>query len=91
MLKRFPKVRELNVNFFNIEITSSCSFIGEERECLLLDEYAAATLATGESEHSEQSDISEHLVQSSSDGESSTDIDAVVKEYKDRITVSQNH
>lgn len=64
------------------------SSIGEERECLLLDEYTAATLATGESEHSEQSDISEHLVQSSSDGESSTDIDAVVKEYKDRITVS---
>lgn len=37
-----------------------------------------------ESDHSEASD---HMA-SSSDAESSTDIDAVVKEYKDRITVT---
>lgn len=54
----------------------------------MLDEYATATLATGESDHSEQSDASEHIVHTSTDGESSTDIDAVVKEYKDKITVS---
>lgn len=72
---------------YYIQIIHFKGGVGEERECLLLDEYGVATTGTGESDHSEQSDVSDHRVDSSTDGESSTDIDAVVKEYRDRITV----
>lgn len=70
----------------------------EERECLLLDEYAGCQteendpssssgvpMATAEVDVISDAEASE---QEMSSGDDSTDIDAVVKEYRDRIQVS---
>lgn len=74
----------------------------EERECLLLDEYAGCPMEDMEQTSSsnngamtmaveEEVDIQSDIDASEPDissGDDSTDIDAVVKEYKDTIQVS---
>lgn len=73
----------------------------EDRECLLLDEYSGCPLEEGDQGTSSSSGTrvlalaEEEDVQSDieatdgeiSSGDDSTDIDAVVKEYRDRIQV----
>lgn len=71
----------------------------EERECLLLDEYAGCTTedidpscSSGpvEMTTAEVGDVASDVEASDgelSSGDDSTDIDAVVKEYRDRIQV----
>lgn len=71
----------------------------EERECLLLDEYAGCTTedldpscSSGpvEMTTAEVGDVASDAEASDgelSSGDDSTDIDAVVKEYKDRVQV----
>lgn len=71
----------------------------EERECLLLDDYAgcpteepmtACSSGTREMIIVDPTDVGSEAEQSDgelSSGDDSTDIDAVVKEYKDRIQV----
>lgn len=71
----------------------------EERECLILDEYAGCTTedidpscSSGpvEMTTAEVGDVASDVEASDgelSSGDDSTDIDAVVKEYRDRIQV----
>ncbi|CAH0585760.1 unnamed protein product [Chrysodeixis includens] len=73
----------------------------EERECLLLDEYAGCTTEENDQMTSSSSGVrgsvpneevdvasdAEGSEQEMSSGDDSTDIDAVVKEYRDRIQV----